>query len=120
MKSKIVLALHVPSDKIITIKEAMNGLSCECVCEECKQPLEAIQGKVNEWHFRHVVESNCKGGYESALHKMGKQIIADNSEMAIPKYGIIHYSNPKQEKTYEKIKRPDVSAFIDTAQLFLK
>ncbi len=97
------------SGETVFIQDTTNGLSCECVCFECEMPFIAVQGEKNEWHFRHSVETNCIGGQETALHKLAKKIIAENSEMALPKYGIVTYNNTVQEKYFQTII-PDVTA----------
>ena len=45
LSESITLAIHQPSAKIIHIDNALNGLACNCVCQECGGILEAIQGK---------------------------------------------------------------------------
>ena len=42
---------------IVHIRElpkSRNGAKCDCVCVECNGMLEALQGDVNDWSFRHT------------------------------------------------------------------
>lgn len=42
------------------------------------------QGAINEWHFAHDVGADCATGVESAIHRMGKQLIMDRKQMWVP------------------------------------
>jgi len=119
MPNIVKIAFHLPTQKFIHIDNASNGLSCECICLKCNERLEAIQGKIKTKHFRHYTNLNCEGSQESALHELGKQILVDNYQITIPKYGIINYSNPVAEKRLET-KRPDVSAIFEGQQIFFE
>ena len=103
------LAFNVATQSVIHIRKADNGLSCGCICEECQEKLEAIQGQERDWHFRHNINKNCKGAQESALHKLGKQILVENEQINIPVHGTINYYSPIPEILLNT-KRPDVSA----------
>lgn len=117
----ITLAIHQPSSKIIHIDNALNGLACNCVCQECGGILEAIQGKKRQKHFRHHIgDTNCKGGIESGLHKLAKQILIENESIVLPRYGKILYHNAIAEKLFQNII-PDVSAILsDSQQIFIE
>ena len=122
MTQIIKYAFDKPTLKPIYIDNAVNGLECNCICAECGLSMLAIQGKSEnhrEWHFRHKIDSNCNGGPETILHKIAKQIIFENSEMTIPKYGIIKYSECKLEEKYESII-PDVSAKFEDQKIFFE
>jgi hypothetical protein len=81
--------------------------------------LEAIQGVERTWHFRHNTNKNCTGSQETALHELGKQILVNNNQIAIPDHGTITYSDPITEKQFGDI-RPDVSANYDGQQIFFE
>lgn len=119
MSNIIKIAFHLPTQKFIHIDNASNGLSCNCECLKCNERLEAIQGEVRTKHFRHHTNLNCEGSQETALHELGKQILVDNYEIAIPKHGTIKYLNAVAEKRLET-KRPDVSATFDGQQIFFE
>lgn len=119
MNRTIKIAYHILSEKYIHIDDADNGLACNCICKKCKERLEAIQGKIRINHFRHHSNLNCSGSQESALHELGKQILIENQQISIPKYGIISYSDPIAEKQYESI-RPDVFAKVDKQYIFFE
>ncbi len=112
MTAIIKYAINKDSLQAIHINDAENGLACNCNCEKCNQSLIAVQGKSEnprEWHFRHHIDTNCNGGQETALHQMAKQILVENLQIIIPKFGRINYSNAVAEKELVSI-RPDVSA----------
>jgi len=119
MTNTIKIAFHSPTKRFMHIDNAENGLSCNCECYKCNERLEAIQGKIRTNHFRHHTNVNCKGSQETALHEFGKQILIENSQIAIPEHGTISYSDPEEEKQFERI-RPDVSAIYNGQQIFFE
>ena len=111
MTDPIRYAIHDKTKKIVYIKNADNGLSCNCKCLECDERLEAVQGQIREWYFRHNKNINCKGGQETAIHKLAKQIIVDNSQIVIPG-DTLFYSQPRQEERFSSII-PDVTVLAN-------
>lgn len=109
MEYSIKLALHRPSDKVVHVDEAENGLACNCVCETCGENLQAVQGEKRDWHFRHDSNSTCQGGQESALHKLGKQILLEARALEIPNFGRFEYADASTEQVLDKTQfRSDV------------
>lgn len=111
MTNSIRYAIHEKTNKIVYIKNADNGLSCNCKCLVCDERLEAVQGQTREWYFRHNKNPNCKGGQETAIHKLSKQIIVDNSQIVIPG-SILYYSQTRQEERFSSII-PDVTVLAN-------
>ena len=98
--SEIIYGKRNTDNRIISIDEVpvnMKGLLCDCVCAHCGKDLQAcsLEGKVSRY-FRHdhggkkEAEhdwiSNCNPitANETALHKMAKQIIAEEKRVLIP------------------------------------
>ena len=116
----IKYALDKSTDKLVFIDDATNGLACNCKCAaiDCGIAMSAIQGKENEWHFRHSEETTCKGGPETIIHKLAKQIIYDNSQILIPRETLF-YSDVRLEEKKELfipdavIKSKDEDVFIE-------
>ena len=96
------------------IKDVARGEACNCYCEKCRGQLWAIQGGTYDWHFRHAVETDCPGSQETALHKLGKKIIAENAQLQTPK-GLLEYHSPLVEENFETI-RPDVIVTSQTGE----
>jgi hypothetical protein len=114
-------AIDNSNGKLVFIDFVPNGLSCNCVCPKCSGQMIAIQGKSEnhrEWHFRHSIDSDCTGGPETILHKLAKQIIADNNQIIIPS-GTLNYSQVRQEEKFESII-PDVILFVDGHKVFIE
>jgi hypothetical protein len=65
------------------VDEVEQGLACNCVCPGCGSPLIAKKGRVRVHHFAHQGAS-CTIGAESALHRMAKQIVADERRLVEP------------------------------------
>lgn len=71
--------------RLLTPEEAEQGLACGCYCPSCDVKLVANKPKVNKRdYFSHFEAKECTGGFESALHKMGKQIIMDAGWATFP------------------------------------
>jgi hypothetical protein len=64
------------------------GLACECRCPECGSALvaKARDSHTRRPHFAHYRSSECKGGFETALHRMAKQLLVDHLVVAVPSW----------------------------------
>lgn len=82
---KIPFGLRVTDQRMVDPSEVQNGAKCDCVCPGCGVSLVAKQGEVTEWHFAHAVGAECVAGVESALHRMGKQLILDRQHIWVPR-----------------------------------
>lgn len=64
------------------------GKLCDCVCPDCNEPLIAKNNpsptRKRAFHFQHRARNNCTGGWESAPHRMAKEIILRASSIALP------------------------------------
>lgn len=83
IRQMIKIAKHVSTDRMLHVDLARNGLLCGCVCNECGEILQAVHPTKRDSHYRHNKNVNCQGAQESALHKLGKQIVEESSEMVI-------------------------------------
>lgn len=72
------------SDRAIHIRNADNGLLCDCLCPSCNEPLIACQGSIKDWHFKHVGNGECLGSVESSLHLRAKEILSESSYICLP------------------------------------
>jgi len=90
MSAKLRYAYNPISRVIVPVERAYNGLRCGCICLDCGQPLEAVQGQINEQHYRHAVDKGCSGCGESLLHLRAKRLIYGGNKMAIPGR-MLHY-----------------------------
>lgn len=98
MAAILSFAFHPASNRVIPIGSATNGLACGCICLECGQPLEAVQGEVRDQHFRHATDKGCKGGGEGLLHLRCKQLICNGTIMAITGRQITYHSPQPEYK----------------------
>ena len=64
------------------------GLSCNCRCPKCNEPLEAKLGHEggHQAHFAHKKGSDCHGSYMTALHILAEQIIEEEKAVMAPAY----------------------------------
>lgn len=99
MSAKITLGKIIGTEKIAHISKVENGLKCNCECVECGEKLIAVNNKNNkrEIHFRHEIESDCKGGIETALHLLAKQIVAENNSIRLFDNTFFNYSKSEIE-----------------------
>ena len=105
--------------EIVVITDANRGRTCNCVCPYCGKDFVAAQGDKNEWHFRHYDKTTCKGGQETALHLLAKDIIANNTQITLPFHGTVLYDNAVKEKYFQTIK-PDVTANTNGQNIFFE
>lgn len=64
------------------------GLGCRCTCPECGADLVAKRSSRGLAFFAHHDRTECIGGYETALHRMAKQIIDDAKAVSLPEYSV--------------------------------
>lgn len=84
---------------IVHIRElpkSRNGAKCDCICVECKGKLEALQGEVNDWSFRHKTSTICNGGPMTALHLLAQELLCGDKTIKT-KGGEITYKNATKE-----------------------
>lgn len=100
MSAKFIIATNRETNLPVHVVDAKNGLGCNCVCDKCEGPLQAVQGKntpKESWYFRHDDDtSNCPGSNESALHKYAKLVLYESQFVNSIKKKII-YSDPLLE-----------------------
>ena len=84
------------------IQEVSNGLSCNCACPFCKEPLIAKNNSRNikSPHFAHHSTEECAGAIETALHLLAKSILQKSKELMLPNFH--HDYNPSNEKSLFK------------------
>ena len=70
--------------RIVTVASVEAGLACGCTCVECGELLLAKKGRIRVHHFSHRGDTKCRGGCETALHKMAKQVIVQEKTIQIP------------------------------------
>jgi len=86
------------SGHMVFIDHVDNGLACRCRCPKCGEALEAKNGgPIRHHHFAHKPGSTCTGAYETALHRLCKEIISREKTVMLPRYII----PDKQHDDYE-------------------
>lgn len=68
---------------IVHISEAGRGLTCKCKCPGCGAPLIAYK-KGKAPHFGHYRGKACRIAYETAIHKLAKQILERERRIKVP------------------------------------
>lgn len=66
------------------ISEVERGDACGCTCPACEAGLTARKGPDNVHHFGHQASSSCATAPETALHRLGKEIVATKLFLALP------------------------------------
>jgi competence CoiA-like predicted nuclease len=80
-----LLKLAFRNNEIVSIEEVASGISCNCFCPQCNQPLVAKnQGKRKAYHFAHIANYKCQGAVESAIHFLAKKILFEKKVLFIP------------------------------------
>lgn len=111
MSATTTLGIEIKTGLIKHISEVENGLKCECICAEkgCEVRLIAVNNENNkrDHHFRHEVETDCKGGIETALHLLSKQIISESNYIHVSEKEVFNFSSSKEEVILDGYQ-PDV------------
>lgn len=72
--------------KLVSVDEVENGLACRCICPACGAPLVAKQGPDTASHFAHHVDTGCKAGFETILHRTAKKVLAEVLAFKLPPF----------------------------------
>lgn len=71
--------------KLVHIDDVPTGKLCGCRCPHCKAPLIAKNsGEVRVHHFSHEDDHECGGAYESTLHLLAKEVLAEIGLIRLP------------------------------------
>lgn len=71
---------------LVTIEQVESGLACRCLCPGCRQPLLAKKGRSRLHHFAHFNSPECRGGVETPLHQICKEILLHKKAFTLPAY----------------------------------
>lgn len=68
------------------VRDVAAGIVCGCVCPACGHRLvaKAKNSKCRKPHFAHYKDAECRAGFESSIHRMAKQLIADQLALTLP------------------------------------
>jgi hypothetical protein len=72
---------------IVHVSSVARGLACGATCLGCGAVLLSRQGVRLAWHFSHVVDTECDGAPETALHRRAKSIVAGAARILLPELG---------------------------------
>lgn len=75
MTHTYIRAISPTTGEEVSIKDALKGRACDCICSACRKEVLAAKGQKNKHHFRHTVETNCPG--MTPLHKLMQEIIKE-------------------------------------------
>ena len=89
----------------VSIKQVVaNGLSCGCVCPNCKQQLIAkTKGDKRKPHFAHynpMKSADKKICYEQTMHKLAKELIKEEMSIMLPALDCIN----SQKVSFKKVE----------------
>ena len=98
--------------KMVCIDSVERGLSCNCRCPKCNEPLVAKLGHEGgrQAHFAHGKYSDCHGSYMTALHKLAEQIIEEEKAVMAPEYNEIAWQRLSfiQVEVEQRVERKDL------------
>lgn len=98
--------------KMVCIDSVERGLSCNCRCPKCNEPLVAKLGHEGgrQAHFAHGKDSDCHGSYMTALHKLAEQIIEEEKAVMAPEYNEIAWQRLSftQVEVEQRVERKDL------------
>lgn len=83
--ARLVYGRNPETGKLYHISRASRGLACGLVCPHCNAALIAnLKDDLKAAHFAHHGPA-CRGGPETALHLLSKEIIRDELRLTIPR-----------------------------------
>lgn len=88
------------------INEVESGLACNCFCPHCRARLVAInskpEGKSKAHHFAHERGSDCVGSDETSLHKLAKEVLAEEKRIMLP---LIQGESDAKELEFDSVEQ---------------
>jgi hypothetical protein len=91
--NKIPFGLRETDQQYVDIADVNNGKKCGCICPSCKMPLQAKQGRTNQWHFAHssrgtsnLTQNQCEFSFWVSVLSMAKEIIRQGGTLTVPSY----------------------------------
>lgn len=88
------------------INEVESGLACKCFCPHCRARLIAINSKPETeskaHHFAHERGSDCVLSAESELHKLAKEVLAEEKKIMLP---IIHGESNARQLEFDSVEQ---------------
>lgn len=100
MSATITLARLVSTGRTVHIKDVDKKQVERYMCFDCKNELLPVKGIAEKKaiHFRHLVDTSCSGGRDTALHDYAVQILFENDSISLTKALHIQYSEPLKRK----------------------
>lgn len=84
------------------------GLACGCSCPGCGRQLLAKKGESQRWHFAHYHGGGDEHCYETAVHKMAKQVLLAARQVLLPTWKRIAALFDLDGQRHEDVlERPD-------------
>ncbi len=87
---KLTVPFGMKNGRLFFVSDVASGLECKCVCPECGQALVArnrdFPGRRRVRHFQHARASSCPGGYETAVHRMAKDVLGTADAVVLPRW----------------------------------
>lgn len=85
---KLTVPFGLKDGRPVFVSDVALGLECGCKCPECGEALVArnrdFPGRRRIRHFQHARKSSCPGGFESAVHRMAKDVLATADAVLLP------------------------------------
>ncbi len=85
------------------------GLACACHCPGCGRQLLAKKGQSQRWHFAHYQGGGDEYCYETAVHKMAKQVLLAGHQVELPTWkriaGLFDLDQQLQQEILERPAR---------------
>jgi len=119
-------------ESLIEVKNALNGLKCECTCKCCGEPVLSKQGKVNDWHFAHVSKIDCKYSNnpgETDLHILAKEVFKEHKTLSmdrvyfegklVTKSSVVKFDKIELEKRVDNFI-PDIIAYKGSSCVWIE
>ncbi len=110
----VLVAKDAVDGSLRHISEVANGLRCGCVCIGCGRELIARNGsdsglRIHSFaHRPDEVTPNCATAGETALHMLGKEIIARHGRVTMPETTILGLDSKTMRRDTAAVHFPDV------------
>lgn len=89
-RRRLTVPFGMKAGRLVFVSDVAVGLECGCTCPECGEALVArnrdFLGRRRVRHFQHARKSSCPGGFETAVHRMAKEVLGTADAVLLPRW----------------------------------
>ena len=103
-KIKYPIAFNKRLERLFNIGDVDKSIKDDFICNDCNENFVSVLNHKTP-HFRHKINSNCKGNVETYIHWLTKELFKEIKEIEFPEIFKTNLSVIQQEKLDKGVKK---------------